>query len=116
MIKKAMLICIFTIGYVGHSVEPARAEIGCKGKLNKGDNGFYSAKVLCTNTESSNQGYACSGTWRLLTEDNLEGTLAHGKLTVVKGAVDAVLLEENRLNGKKIKGQAHPYEGTCELK
>lgn len=98
------------------NVSHASAEIGCSGKLVASAGGFFKAQVRCTNTEPPNQGYKCSGTWRLIGEDNNEYILEDPVSTVIKGSRDALKYENDRVgNGKKIKSQAHPYEGKCEL-
>ena len=105
-----------SVAWIAFSVYPAAAEIGCDGQLVATSDGFYSARVLCTNTEKPNQGYKCSGTWRLIGEDDHEYLFDDPVTTIAKGSVDFLKYENDRVgNGKKIRGQAHPYEGKCEL-
>jgi len=101
---------------VSYGISPAAAEIGCDGRLAPVSGGFYKAQVFCTNTEPANQGYKCSGTWRLIGEDDQEYIFQDPVTTIVKGSVDFLKHENDRVgDGQKIKGQAHPYEGKCEL-
>ncbi|MVA27269.1 hypothetical protein V6582_20775 (plasmid) [Agrobacterium vitis] len=107
---------LISAAMIAFCASPAAAEVGCDGKLVPATGGFYSARVMCTNTEKANQGYKCSGTWRLIGEDDKEYAFDDPVTTIAKGSVNVLKYENDRVgNGEKIKGQAHPYEGKCEL-
>ena len=111
-----MRFFLFSVAWAAFCVSPALAEIGCSGRLVASSDGFFKAQVRCTNTEPPNQGYKCSGTWRLIAEDGKEYSFIDPVTTVVKGSRDVLKYENDRVgDGKKIKSQSHPYEGKCEL-